>query len=95
MTTDLLGDVDLTGIAVVDRGCRWCGNTALVISGPGAGPHAAALACPRCHRNGGWLRKEAAAFVTEIIKKFGRPTSSIVVRNPPIERDAQRPIESQ
>jgi hypothetical protein len=84
---DLLGDVSLEGILVeLERGCARCGSTTLVISGPGAGPHAAALTCPHCHRNGGWLQKDAAAFIADVVKAFGgRPTKPIVVRNPPIE----------
>lgn len=90
MTTDLLGDITLDGIVVeLDRGCKWCGSGTLVIAGPGAGPHAAALSCPHCHRNGGWLPKEAAAFVTATIKEFGRPTGPVIVRSPPVERNAR------
>jgi hypothetical protein len=90
MTTDLFGEPTLEGVLVeLDRGCAWCGNATLVISGPGAGPHAARLACPNCHRGGGWLRREAAAFLTEIVKAYGRPTQPVIVRNHPIERDSR------
>jgi hypothetical protein len=91
VTMDLLGDINLDGIVVEleHRGCAWCGSSTLVIVGPGAGPHAAALACPHCHRNGGWLPKEAASFVTAIVKEFGRPTEPVIVRSPPVERTAR------
>ena len=84
MDADLLGDVNLVGLVVeLDRGCAWCGSAALVIAGPGAGPHAAALACPHCHRNGGWLPREAADFVRAVVRKFGRPSEPVVVRHSP------------
>jgi hypothetical protein len=41
------------------------------------------LVCPKCHRNAGWISKEAATFVTEIVKRFGRPTKPVVIRNHP------------
>jgi hypothetical protein len=79
---NLFGEPTLEGIVVeLDRGCTWCGSAALVIVGPGAGPHAAALACPHCHRNGGWLPKGAAGFISECIKQFGQPQGPIIVRN--------------
>jgi len=81
MTIDLFGEITLDGIVVeLDRGCAWCGHAALVIVGPGSGPHAAALACPHCHRTGGWLPKEAAAFITEVIETFGRPVEPVIIR---------------
>ena len=91
MSTDLFGDITLDGIVVEleHRGCKWCGSSTMRIAGPGVGPHAAALVCPHCHRNGGWLPKESAAFVTAIVTKFGRPTAPVIVRNPPVERTAR------
>ena len=84
MDTDLAGAPNLVGLVIqLDRGCARCGNSTLVIASPGAGPHAASLACTRCHRNGGWLQKEAAAFVAEVVKKFGRPDQPIVIRQSP------------
>jgi hypothetical protein len=82
--TNLFGEITLEGVVIeLDRGCAWCGSGsgALVIVGPGAGPHAAALACPYCRRNGGWLPKGAAGFIGECIKQFGPPEGPIVVRN--------------
>jgi hypothetical protein len=102
MTTDLLGDLSLEGVIVeLDRGCAHCGNETLVVTGPGRGPHAATLSCQRCHRNGGWLPKEAAAFIIEIVKAYGRPSGRVIVRNPPVERDraalngSQQPRETE
>ena len=89
--TDLLGDISFDGIVVeLDRGCLWCGSNVLVIVGSGAGPHAAALACPHCHRNGGWLPKSAARFITECIKQFGPPAGPIIVRNDATRATSQR-----
>jgi hypothetical protein len=93
MTTGLFGEFTLEGVVVeLDRGCLRCGGNALVIVGPGAGPHAAALACPHCHRNGGWLPKGAASFITECIKQFGPPAGPIIVRNDATRAASQRII---
>jgi hypothetical protein len=79
---DLLGGPSpLEGIEVETwRGCHWCGAKTLTICGPPSGPHAAMLVCPRCHHNGGWLPKEAARFLTELIKHFGCPTGPVNLR---------------
>jgi len=91
--TNLFGEVTLEGIVVeLDRGCAWCGSNALVIVGPGAGPHAAALACPHCHRNGGWLPKGAAGFIMECIKQFGPPAGPIIVSNDATRAASERII---
>jgi hypothetical protein len=89
--TNLFGETTLEGIVVeLDRGCAWCGSNALVIVGPGAGPHAAALACPHCNRNGGWLPQAAAGFITNVIKQFGPPNEPIIVRAGDTRAEPQR-----
>src|SRR5262245_10302790 len=83
MTTDLLGETTLEGLSVeLERGCNWCGHLTLTIVGPGVAPHAAALACTRCGRTGGWLSKEQASFVRCVISKFGCPSGPIKVCHP-------------
>jgi hypothetical protein len=70
---------NLAGLEVcLSRGCK-CGHGFLV-TGPGKGPHQASLHCARCRRHCGWLSTEAAAFLTEIVTRFGRPTAPITVR---------------
>jgi hypothetical protein len=73
-------DVDLADLKVcVARGCRQCSHD-ILITGPGKEPHRASLTCVRCGRHCGWLSAESAAFISEIIEHFGRPTEPIEVR---------------
>jgi hypothetical protein len=71
----------LVGLAVVlaDR-CRCGGNLARV--DPSA-LHQAALSCRGCGRHRGFLERNTANFVTEIIKQFGPLTQPIVLRRSP------------
>ena len=70
---------DILGIEVnIDRRCG-CGNSALRI-GPGQGIHMGSLTCTECGHHTGWLSREAHAFVSEIVRLFGRPTKPIQVR---------------
>ena len=69
----------LAGLIVsLPDACR-CGADVARI-GPPAGPHLAELRCARCERHRGWLPRQAHAFLTEIINKFGRPTDPIAIR---------------
>lgn len=56
-----------------------CGSGHAVI-GEGKGPHRASLFCSRCERHRGWMSNEAHAFVTEVVEKFGKPTTPITIR---------------
>jgi hypothetical protein len=71
------------------RGCRKCKTEILVISRIDVGPHAAELACPRCHWNCDWLSKEAVAFVASIVAKFGCPNGPIILRRGGNDGDRQ------
>jgi hypothetical protein len=59
--------------------CR-CGAATAVV-GAGKGPHAGELKCAVCERHRGWLSKDFASFIASITKKFGAPTTPIVLRH--------------
>jgi hypothetical protein len=50
------------------------------------------LACPHCHRNGGWLPKGAAGFISECIKHFGPLQGPIIARNDATRAASERII---
>jgi hypothetical protein len=56
-----------------------CGSRASVIS-EGTGRHSASLFCSQCRSNRGLLPLQVHAFLTEIVKSFGRPAASIEIR---------------
>ena len=56
-----------------------CGSREAII-GEGKGPHRAAFFCSRCESHRGWMANEAHAFVSEVVKKFGKPTTPIKIR---------------
>ena len=58
--------------------CR-CGNHFAII-GSSSGPHAARLDCTACGTWCRWLSHQEAAFITEIVGKFGCPTTPIAIR---------------
>jgi hypothetical protein len=69
----------LIGLAVkLPDTCR-CGADVARI-GPPVGPHLAELRCARCARHRGWLPRQAHQFLTEVVNKFGRPTTSVAIR---------------
>jgi hypothetical protein len=69
----------LHGLAVrLSDTCK-CGTCDAVI-GEGKKPHSAALFCSRCEIHRGWMANETHRFVTELIKKFGKPTTPIKIR---------------
>src|SRR5262245_43052939 len=73
-------DDTLSGLTVrLERACGRCGHS-LLVTGAGRGTHKASLHCARCRRHNGWLSHEAAAFLSEVIAHFGRPTAPIDVR---------------
>lgn len=73
----------LLGLRVqLPRKCGNCGSYIATIGSSG-GPHAARLTCSQCFTHNGWLGQEAADFVTAVAKKFGCPSSPIVLRGRP------------
>jgi hypothetical protein len=62
----------------VDRERPCCRNIAVIH--PGKGPHAGELTCTDCGQHRGWLSKTTAAWIVNIITRFGAPTTPIVVR---------------
>jgi hypothetical protein len=69
----------LRGLAVQLSDRCQCGSYDAVI-GEGRGPYRASLFCSRCERNRGWMGNEAHAFVTQVVEKFGKPTTPIAIR---------------
>jgi hypothetical protein len=59
--------------------CPKC-RSGMAIIGPGKGPHVASLTCAGCRHHRGWLSKQKADFIKQIISTFGRPTEPIVIR---------------
>jgi len=77
MNSDLFGlTVRLDRLADREQPC--CRNVAVIE--PGKGPHAGRLVCTDCGQHRGWLSKSTAAWIENVIAKFGAPTTSIVVR---------------
>jgi hypothetical protein len=56
-----------------------CGSRLGVI-GSSAGPHAHRITCDACPAFRQWLGHREAAFIAAISKKFGAPSSPIVIR---------------
>jgi hypothetical protein len=76
------------GLVVQLSDCCQCGSCDTVI-GEGKGPHSASLFCSRCERHRGWIANEAHVFVTEVVKKFGKPTTPIKIR--PQQSEGEQP----
>jgi hypothetical protein len=55
-----------------------CENVAVVNPRPET-PHAAELRCLDCGKFRGWLRREAMVFLEEITRRFGAPTTPLVL----------------
>ena len=72
-------DNPLIGLVVdLQQPCK-CGAYVAVI-GCGKGPHLASLRCEACDEHRGWLSQQTHSFISETIKRFGRPTDPIRVR---------------
>jgi hypothetical protein len=69
----------LFGLTVQLSSSCTCGTVSAKIE-VGCGPHLAGLRCSACGVHRGWLSREAHRFVAEVAKKFGRPSSPIVIR---------------
>jgi hypothetical protein len=74
-----VAETTLVGLALTLPECcpRCSGHSAVV--GAGRGPHAAAILC-LCGRHLGWMSREGFSFLSETVRRFGRPTSSIQIR---------------
>jgi hypothetical protein len=69
----------LHGLAVQLSDCCQCGSCDAVI-GEGKGSHRVSFLCSFCERHRGWMANEAHAFVSEVVNKFGKPTTPIRVQ---------------
>jgi hypothetical protein len=83
MNVDLFDSPTVVGLKVkldrpVDRERPCCLNICTI--GPARGPHAGELVCAGCDQHRGWLSKTTAAWIESIVKRFGAPTTPIVVR---------------
>jgi hypothetical protein len=68
----------LLGLPVQLPDCCHCGSRLVAIEA-GVGPHCAGLRCA-CGRHRGWVATAAYKFLTETVKRFGRPTEPIRIR---------------
>jgi hypothetical protein len=66
----------LIGLAVRMTGHRCSCGSRLAVIAAGA-EHIASLECARCETFRGWLPPATHAFLTEIVRNFGRPTVPI------------------
>ena len=55
----------------VDQQKPCCRNLAIV--GEGKGPHAGALRCADCGQHRGWISKSTAAWLSNVVNRFGAP----------------------
>jgi hypothetical protein len=70
----------LVGVIVRPPGrCQRCGAELATIDA-GTEPHAAALRCQACFALRGWLSDAALGFVAAVIRRFGTPTTPIIIR---------------
>jgi hypothetical protein len=75
ITTVSSSTVGLAGLCVtLPSGCHACGSNS-----SSSGPHWASVVCD-CGAHRGWLPRQAAIFITDIIDNIGRPTQPIIIR---------------
>jgi len=80
---DLLPETNspLFGLQVrIERQKACCDQPDIANIGRDAGPHFGELRCSSCGRHRGWLSKQTASMIEEIINKFGKPEEPIVFR---------------
>src|SRR5262245_36593056 len=70
----------LLGLRVRLEHSGLCCSSRIAVIGSCSGPEFAELKCETCGRNRGWLSKRTAAWLAAVIKKFGTPTTPIVLR---------------
>jgi hypothetical protein len=56
-----------------------CGCTTALI-GPGNGAHPASLICDSCQAHRGWVSRSIYGFISDVIARFGRLTTPVIVR---------------
>ena len=83
MNTDLFGAPTLIGVRVkldrpIDRERPCCHNVCII--GAGKEPHAGELRCVDCGQHRGWLSNPTAQWIESVARRFGAPTTPIVVR---------------
>ena len=66
----------------------------ICIIGDARGPHAGELICANCGQHRGWLSKTTAAWIENVITRFGAPTTPIVVRKAHTFEEEAPPEES-
>ena len=76
-------DASLVGLAIrLPEPCPRCSGHDAVI-GAGRGPHKASIMCV-CGRHLGWMSIATFNFISETVRRFGRPSEPIcVTRKPP------------
>jgi len=52
----------------------------ICVIGAGKGRHAGALRCVDCDRHRGWVSQPSARWIEKVVKRFGAPTTPIIVR---------------
>jgi hypothetical protein len=80
---DFFGTPTLVGLVVkldrpMDREHPCCRNICVI--GAARGPHAGELVCTGCGQHRGWLSKTTAQWIESGVRRFGPPTTPIVVR---------------
>jgi hypothetical protein len=83
MNTDLFGSPTLIGLRVkldrpIDRERPCCLNLCTI--GPARGAHAGELTCTNCGQHRGWLSKSTAQWIEYVARRFGAPTTPVVLR---------------
>jgi hypothetical protein len=72
---------DIIGVLVEMPSTRTCpcGSRVMRI-GPGHKQHHAGITCVECGQFGGWISRESAAFIAEVVRVAGKPTKPVQVR---------------
>jgi hypothetical protein len=70
----------LAGLRVtMPNGCRACGSFGAIL-GSSAGPHWASVICSDCGAHRGWLPRQSAISINQILDAGSRPSTPIVIR---------------
>jgi hypothetical protein len=73
----------------IDQKKPCCRNLAII--GAGSGPHAGEFRCVDCNRHRGWLSQSTASWISEVVNRFGAPTTPIVVRPSSLDQGGAKP----
>jgi hypothetical protein len=79
-STSMLYGVEVKIESTTARPC--CSRSGIAVLGysAGNGMHAASITCSNCGQHRGWLSRETARQVEEVIQRFGRPSEPIIIR---------------